>query len=195
MRRKRKWRRSICVPAKASAAYASACVYLAAGMALLDERDWSSQYQLMFSLRLERAECAFLSGNYDEAEELISELLAKGASTIDKAAAYRLKISLHVMRSENPEGVESALECLRLFGIEIPAHPTREQVAAEYEKVWNNLGERPIESLIDLPLMTDPEMQSAIGLLSALSSPAYFTDLDLYRLHFCHMVNLSMQYG
>jgi PAS domain S-box-containing protein len=181
--------------AKASAAYASACVYLAAGMALLDERDWSSQYQLMFSLRLERAECAFLSGNYDEAEELISELLARGASTIDKAAAYRLKISLHVMRSENPEGVESALECLRLFGIEIPAHPTREQVAAEYEKVWNNLGERPIESLIDLPLMTDPEMQAAIDLLSALSSPAYFTDLDLYRLHFCHMVNLSMEYG
>jgi hypothetical protein len=151
--------------------------------------------QLMFSLRLERAECAFLSGNYDEAEELISELLARGASTIDKAAAYRLKISLHVMRSENPEGVESALECLRLFGIEIPAHPTREQVAAEYEKVWNNLGERPIESLIDLPLMTDPEMKAAIDLLSALSSPAYFTDLDLYRLHFCHMVNLSMEYG
>jgi PAS domain S-box-containing protein len=181
--------------AKASAAYASACVYLAAGMALLDERDWSSQYQLMFSLRLERAECAFLSGNYDEAEKLISELLARGASTIDKAAAYRLKISLHVMRSENPEGVESALECLRLFGIEIPAHPTREQVAAEYEKVWNNLGERPIERLIDLPLMTDPEMQAAIDLLSALSSPAYFTDLDLYRLHFCHMVNLSMEYG
>ena len=27
--------------AKASAAYASACVYLSAGMALLDERDWS----------------------------------------------------------------------------------------------------------------------------------------------------------
>ena len=46
--------------AKASAAYASACVYLAAGMALLDESDWGSQYDLMFSLRLERAECELL---------------------------------------------------------------------------------------------------------------------------------------
>ena len=36
--------------AKASAAYASACVYFAAGMALLDESDWDSQYDLMFSL-------------------------------------------------------------------------------------------------------------------------------------------------
>src|SRR5882762_4380955 len=32
--------------AKASTAYASACEYFSAGMALLDERDWSSQYEL-----------------------------------------------------------------------------------------------------------------------------------------------------
>jgi predicted ATPase len=45
----------------ASAAYASACAHFAAGMALLDERDWKSQYELMFSLRLERVECEFLN--------------------------------------------------------------------------------------------------------------------------------------
>src|SRR5262249_44094606 len=40
--------------AKASAAYAPACVYLATGMALLDESDWSRPYELMFNLWLER---------------------------------------------------------------------------------------------------------------------------------------------
>jgi hypothetical protein len=59
--------------AKASAAYASACVYLAGGMALLQEGDWSSQYDLMFALRLERAECEFLSANFEKAEQLIAE--------------------------------------------------------------------------------------------------------------------------
>ncbi|HKC81787.1 MAG TPA: GAF domain-containing protein, partial [Gemmatimonadaceae bacterium] len=151
--------------------------------------------ELAFSLSLERAECEYLSGHFDEAEELVSEMLARGASKIDKAAAYRLKINLHVMKSEIPQGVESALECLRLFGIDMPAHPTREQVDAEYKKVWTNLGERPIESLIDLPLMTDPEMEAAMGVLSALSSPAYFTDINLLRLHVCHMVNVSVKYG
>ena len=34
--------------AKASSAYASACVYFAAGMALLSERDWDSHYELTF---------------------------------------------------------------------------------------------------------------------------------------------------
>ena len=94
----------------------------------------------MFSLSLERAECEYLSGNFDEAEALVSELLARGASKIDKAAAYRLKIDLHVMKSENPKGVESALECLRLFGIEMPAHPTqrtgRRRVRRRSGTIW-----------------------------------------------------------
>jgi predicted ATPase len=54
--------------------------------------------------------------------------------------------------------VASALACLKLFGIEIPAQPTQEQVQAEYETVWQTLNGRPIESMIDLPMMTDPEM-------------------------------------
>jgi PAS domain S-box-containing protein len=181
--------------AKASSAYASACTYLSTGMSLLGREGWMSRYELAFALWLERAECEYLSGDFDEAERLISELLERGVSKIDKAAAYRLKIELHVVKSENPKAIESALECLRLFGIEMPVHPTREQVDAEYEKVWNNLGERPIESLIDLPPMTDPEMRAAMGVLLVLSSPAYFTDINLVRLHLCHMLNVTMKYG
>ena len=122
--------------AKASAAYASACVYLAAGMALLDERDWGSQYELMFSLWLERAECEFLTGNFDKAEQLIGELLQRGTSKVDQAAVYHLKVQLHLVKSENAQAVATALTCLRLFGIDLPAHPTWEQVQAEYETVW-----------------------------------------------------------
>ena len=69
--------------AKASAAYASARAYFSAGMALLDERDWGSQYELTFSLWLERAECELLSGNFEKAEQLIGELLQRGASNVD----------------------------------------------------------------------------------------------------------------
>jgi predicted ATPase len=114
--------------AKISTAYASACLYFAAGMALLDERDWGSRYELMFSLWLERATCEFLTGDFDTAEQLIGELLERGSSNIDQAAAYHLKVQLHVVKSEAPQAVTCALACLHLFGIDIPAHPTREQV-------------------------------------------------------------------
>ncbi|HLZ66995.1 MAG TPA: AAA family ATPase [Aliidongia sp.] len=181
--------------AKASAAYASACVYLATGMALLDESDWAGQYALMFSLWLERAECEFLSSNFDTAGQLIGELLQRGASKVDQADAYRLKIQLHEVKGENAQAVASALTCLRLFGIDMPVHPTWEQVQAEYEMVWRNLDGRSIESLLDLPLMTDPELQAAMRLLSILLNAAYYTDFQLFCLYLCRLVNISIQHG
>jgi PAS domain S-box-containing protein len=181
--------------AKASAAYVSACVYLAAGMAVLDERDWNSQYELTFSLRFERAECEFLSGNFEAAEQLIVDLLQHAASKVDQATTYRLKVLLHTVKSENAQAVDSALSCLRLFGIDIPAHPTQAQVQAEYETVWQTLNGRPIESLIDLPMMTDPDMLAAMQVLSVLLSPAYFTDFHLWCLLSCRIWKISMEYG
>ncbi len=181
--------------AKASAAYASARAYFSAGMALLDERDWGSQYELTFSLWLERAECEFLTGNVEKAEQLIGELLQRRASKVDQAAVYHLKILLHIVKAENPQAVDSALECLRLFGIDLPAHPTFEQVQAEYETVWQTLNGRPIESLIDLPLMTDPELQAAMQVLSVLTPASYDTDIHLFCLLVCRMVNITIQHG
>ncbi|WP_334403521.1 ATP-binding sensor histidine kinase [Bradyrhizobium sp. AZCC 2289] len=181
--------------AKASAAYASARAYLAAGMALLDDRDWGSQYELTFSVWLEHAECEFLSGHLDKAEQLIVELLQRAAWKVDQAAVYHLKVQFHVAKSENLRAVDSALTCLRLFGIDLPTHPTQEQVQAEYEAVWQSLNGRPIESLIDLPLMSDPELQAVMQVLAVLGPPAYFTDFRLYCLQVCRMANVSMQHG
>src|SRR5712672_1901282 len=181
--------------AKASAAYASACAHLAAGMAMLDESYWGSQYELTFSLWLENAECEFLRGNFGKAEQLIVELAQRAASKVDKAAVCHLKVQYHVAKSENPQAVDSALTCLRLFGIDLPAHPTLEQVQAEYEAVWQTLNGRPIESLIDLPLMSDPELQVVMQVLAVLGPPAYFTDFRLYCLQVCRMANVSMQHG
>jgi predicted ATPase/signal transduction histidine kinase len=181
--------------AKATAAYASARQYFAAGMAQLDETDWGSQYELMFSLWLERAECEFLTSNFDQAEQLIGEISQRGASKVDRAAAHHMEVQLREVNGEYPQAVDSALACLNLFGIRIPAHPTWEDVEAEYETVWRNLDGRPIESLIDLPLMTDPETRAAMNMLSALLQPAYFTDFHLFQLVVCRMVKVSMRHG
>ena len=102
--------------------------------------------------------------------------MPRAASKVDGAAVYHLKVQLHIMKSENQQAVNTALTCLRGFGIDMPAHPTEEQVQAEYETLWQALGARPIESLIDLPLMTDPALQAAMRVLSVLTAPAYFTD-------------------
>jgi PAS domain S-box-containing protein len=181
--------------AKASAAYASAREYFSAGMALLDERDWDSQHELTFSLWLERAECELLSGNSEKAEQLIGELLQRGVSNVEQATASRLKVRLHIVKGEYQQAVATALTCLRLFGIDLPAHPTWERIQTEYEMVWQTLDGRPIESLIDLPPMTDPDQQAAMQALSELQPAAYFTDRPLACLQALRMVNVAVRYG
>src|SRR5258707_8269465 len=116
-------------------------------MAQLDEKDWGGHYELTFHLWLDLAERELLSGNFEKAEQLILELLQRAASKVDQAAVYHLKTQFHLMKSENQEAVTTALTCLHLFGIELPAHPTWEQVEAEYEIFWQTLNGRSIESL------------------------------------------------
>jgi PAS domain S-box-containing protein len=181
--------------AKASAAYTSALAYFAAGMALLDEDDWSSQYELTFSLWQERVECELVCGGLEKAAQLIADLLPRVATRIDEAAVCNLKVQLHLMKAENQLAVESALTCLRVFGIDLPAHPTEEQVQSEHHTLQQTLRGRAIESLIDLPLMTDPELQAAMRVLSILLSAAHYTDFRLCCLQACRMITLSVQHG
>src|SRR3984957_10332101 len=181
--------------AKVSAAYASARAYFSAGMALLDEHDWDSQHELTFSLWRECAQCEILSGNFVKAEQLILKLLQRGASNIEFADASCLKIDLHALKAEYPQAVDSTLTCLRRFGIDLAANPTWKQVEAEHEMVWQTLGGRPIESLIDLPLMADQELQAAMQVLSALVVPAYHTDFQSFCVVACRMVKINIQHG
>jgi PAS domain S-box-containing protein len=181
--------------AKASTAYTSASVYFSHGMAMLGNDGWARRYNLAFHLTLDRAECEFLSGNFELAEQLIEEILSRSTSKFDKAAAYRLQAAIREMNSDSVGSVASVLKCLSLFGIEVPMHPARAQVDDEYQKTWKNVGNRSIESLIDLPLMTDPEMLVVIDLLSRLPAPAFFTDVNLVHLHLSLMVNISVKYG
>ena len=109
---------------KASAAYALACNYFALGMAMAGRSGWKRRYDLALGLWLERAECEFLTGNIETAERLISEVLQKARSKLDTAAAYRLWVQLCVFKTQNGQAVDIALECLGLFGIEMPPHPT-----------------------------------------------------------------------
>jgi len=86
------------------------------------------------------------------------------------------------VKSVNPQAVESALTCLRVFGIDLPAHPTLEQVQTEYETLWQTLNGRPLESLIELPIMTDPELLAGMKVLSVLASPSLLYRLSLILL-------------
>ena len=178
--------------AKASTAYASASNYLAAGIAVLSDEGWQRSYDLMLGLFLERAECEILNSNLEQAAGLVEALLIKARSKIDQAEICRLRMLLQLRQGNYAPAVRTALECLRTFGVDLPDSPTPEQMRAEYEEMRRTLGERPIESLVDLPMMDDPEMRAVMKLFSALGELAYHADGDLFQMISCWMVKLTL---
>src|SRR5260370_16774913 len=132
---------------------------MAAGMGVVSGDGWQRSYDLTLNLFLERAECEIISSNLEQAAGLVEVLLVKARSKIDHAEICRLRIMLQLRQGNYAPAIYLALECLRTFGVDLPDSPTPEQVRVEYEEMRQALGGRPIESLIALPIITDPVVQ------------------------------------
>jgi len=181
--------------AKNSGAYGAACVFLREADSRLFPDRWETSYELAFAIALEYAESSFLNRDLTAAADLIATLLERAASKADLAGAYHLKIQWHVVMSDNRQAVASALQCMRLFGMEADEHPQWSTVQREYELVRRNLGERPIEGIVDLPAMRNQEIQAVMRVMAEAIAPAYFVDFNQTALLTCRMTNLSLTYG
>ncbi|WNC95076.1 AAA family ATPase [Paraburkholderia sp. FT54] len=181
--------------AKAATAYASALAYFTAGDALVTEDGTDRHAALTFSLGFQRAECEFLNSYLTTAEQRLSMLSNRAANLIDKAAVACLRMALYMNAGQADRAVEVSLEYLRAVGVTWSAHPRKEEVQQEYEKLWQRMGNRSIEQLLELPLMTDPVCRATLDVLTAVQPPAHATDMNLYCLVAGRMANLSLEHG
>lgn len=181
--------------AKLSTAYASALSYFTAGGALQAEDGSSLQYRVAFDLELHKAECEMLIGEAASAENRLSALAKRAEDVIDRAAVARLQIGLYAILDQSDHAVGVGLEYLGHAGIQWSRHPTFEDVRQEIAQMWRLLAGRPIEQLVNLPLMSDPKALVTMDVLAELRMPARFTDNNLFDLVLLRMANCSLEYG
>ena len=182
--------------AKATTAYVSALNYLTAGAALLSENSWDHHYDLTFSLWLERAECEYLTGQLMSAEARLSLLSTRARTIVDSAAVTCARLNLYTTLGHSDSAVEVGLNYLRQVDDgPWPLHVTADVVRQVYDRLLQRLGSGSIESLVDLPLMTDPDRRATMDVLTMLTSPALFNEENLFRLVVCRMAALSLEHG
>src|SRR5260370_41245103 len=85
-------------------------------MALLDESDGDSHYDLTFSLWLERAECEYLTGQLASAEARLSLLSTRARTIVDSAAVTCVRLNLYTTLDHSDSPVEVGLDYLRRVG-------------------------------------------------------------------------------
>ena len=181
--------------AKISTAYASALNYLISGAALLPRDSWERQRDLIFQLELHRAECEFLTGALAEAEQRLARLAERAATTIERARVTCLQVDLYTTLDQGSRAIAVGLDYLRHLGIDWSPHPKENEARREYERIWSQLGSRTIESLVDLPLMSDAASLATLDVLTKLGPPAHYTDAKLRSMVICRAVNLSLEGG
>ncbi len=141
------------------------------------------------------AQCEHLTGALDAAEERLSLLSVHAKNVIDFGAVTAARLDLYTTQDRTDSAVQVCLEYLRSVGIDWSPHPTEAEVRQEYERLWIQIGERPIESFIDLPSMTEPRWNATMDVLSMLLAPALFTDPKLFSLAVGRKANLSLEHG
>ncbi|EAU69933.1 serine/threonine protein kinase and signal transduction histidine kinase (sthk) with gaf and pas/pac sensor [Stigmatella aurantiaca DW4/3-1] len=181
--------------AEAAVAPLPAITYLTAAFELIPGNPWETDYELAFKVRSARVRCELQCGNAARARQLSEELLSQAQTRANTTAAYCLKSTSCQLAGDIQEGTSCMLECLAKLGLPMVTHPAWEEVVAAHDEVWTLLGDRSIESLIDLPPMTDPDIKMVMGALSSAFTSAYFAGPHLLIIILSRMVSLTLRHG
>ena len=122
-------------------------------------------------------------------------LSTRAVGTVERATVACLRMDLYTTLDQSSRAIAVSLDCLRHLGIDWSPHPTEEEARREYDRIWSQLGSRPIESLIELPLMSDPASLATMDVLGKLGITALSRDANLLALVVCRAVNLSVAGG
>jgi predicted ATPase/tRNA A-37 threonylcarbamoyl transferase component Bud32 len=181
--------------AMASAAYEPSLTYSKQGLSLLDDDSWSKNYQTTLGVHLLALEAAYLCSRFQEMDILINEVVENAKSLHDKTKAYEVKISSLMAQDKPLEAVQISLPIFKMFGVTFPASPSRLSVLLALMKTKLLIGRKRIESLLDLPEMTDPHKLAVTRLISRASAAAYMSATMLHPLFTLKRVNLSVTHG
>jgi predicted ATPase/signal transduction histidine kinase len=181
--------------ARAANAYASALKYLRVGRDVLTEEAWERDHDLVFSIDYLLAECEMLTADLAAAEMRLSMLSGRAKSTHDMAIVTRLRMTLYNLMDRSDRSVEVFIEYQRAHDEHWSPHPTDDEVSREYEYIWSLVGTRKIGELVDLPLITNPDLLDVLDVFAEAVLTTQFTDENLHARVLCRMVGLSLEHG
>ncbi|MEH1968183.1 AAA family ATPase [Nostoc sp.] len=181
--------------AKASAAYDAALQYLQTGLDLLTTDSWQTNYDLTLALYSATAEAAYLSGNFEQVEQLFQQVLDHAKTLLASLKVYDVKIQTYVAQSKLLEAIQISLHLLKQLAVHLPIQPTFEDVQQALSETASKLANRRIEDLVDLPIMSEPEVLAAMQLLTSMCASAYLAVPPLFLLIVLKMVDLLVEYG
>ncbi|OJH39093.1 trifunctional serine/threonine-protein kinase/ATP-binding protein/sensor histidine kinase [Cystobacter ferrugineus] len=181
--------------ARNSTAHQSAVSHLGLAFSLLPGDPWETHPELAFKLRLAHASSKLVLGRVTQALQLVDEASRHARTRLDIASAYLLKSRLLTVMGDAQAAMRNLLECLERFGIVLPPSPSAEELRAAGEELEGLLERHSVESLLDLPTVTDPDVTATQNALASLATLALFISPGLSTIAALRSVVLSIRHG
>ena len=181
--------------AKSSVAFEPALNYIKAGMALLPDDAWHTCYELSLRLHLDCLETMRLTGNMDEMGALFESVKRHARVPLDAVGAYESRIKGFMAQDRLREALITAREILNLLGVDIPNRARKSESRQVLMDTLSTLAGKEIETLVELPEMTDPFQLAVMKILVTMISVIYIGRPDLYSHLLCKQVQASIRYG
>lgn len=184
-----------CQKARAATAYGSARQYADIGLKLLAEQAWQKQYELALAFHELAAESAALQGDIADMEALAQNIYKHAHSQLDQTNIQVIQIQANLTQKNLTGAIEIGRIGLQQLGIVFPENPGPEDTQRAIAELMALIGDRPIDSFVDLPPMDNLEMIAAAKIISSLISATFMTASPLYPLLVIAAVKLSLEYG
>ena len=183
--------------AKSSLAYQEANKYLSIALDLLPKTAWQTDYSLMLSIHLERAESEYLNTHFDETLQLFEIITANATGKLEQIKITDLVITLYTNLGDMAQAVKYGRQAVALLGIHFPEDIVliKQSVTEKMSVIQKKLHPNAVKTLLKLPEMTHPEKKALMNILVKCVPPAYQTQPDLVSLIIITMVETSLEYG
>ncbi len=180
-----------------STAFSTALAYFDTASSALSAEEWADTKEKLFRLSLERTKAAVLSGDLQKAEALIDYLSEIANGSLEKCSVSSIRVLLYIFQGKLFETIGEARKALLLLGINLPvsAKEIDKKIQSGIKKVQRFLKKTPVEEIVNLPVMTDPEKIMAMQLLFQVNPQAIQVNPPLFNLSTLIMFDLTITYG
>lgn len=180
--------------AKASTAYDVALGYLSKGTEQAAAVRWQEQFELMFELHCQKAECEYLCGHAARSSRSIAMLLERARTPVERSRIQMIGITQLINQGKYLEGTALGLQSLKELQVFIPADPGSLLLTMEAKRTELML-RRSMDKLNRMEAMTDQDRIAAINLIFAIIPSTFFTDKKIFFLLICRAVQLHLRHG
>jgi predicted ATPase/signal transduction histidine kinase/GAF domain-containing protein/tRNA A-37 threonylcarbamoyl transferase component Bud32 len=179
----------------ASTAYPAALNYCQKAIDCLSDSCWEAQYDLTLTLYTKLTKAAFLCGQFDNVEKFARIVIDNAKNPFDTVQVYYIKIETGMAQNQLQKAIQIGLSILKKLGVDFGENLEAIDVTQSLENINRRLANIEPESLLDLPILEDPQQLGILEILTIVSPCSFITAPQLFIAIICKQIEIYLVAG